>query len=107
MRGGCAYTIVAILVKPGILLIWPSWEQKRSLRLAAMIHAHAAVAKNIKNVVEDKPELTIPGTTTVELTSLRSLELRHGTAACSMPVLRMVRADSQLIRAAAHFHVIC
>jgi hypothetical protein len=28
-----------------------------------MIHAYAAVAKNIKNAVEDKPELTIPGTT--------------------------------------------
>jgi hypothetical protein len=28
-----------------------------------MIHAHAAVAKNIKNVVADKPELTIPVTT--------------------------------------------
>lgn len=28
-----------------------------------MIHAHAAVAKNIKNVVEDKSELATPGTT--------------------------------------------
>jgi len=57
-----------------------------------MIHAHAAVAKNIKNVVEDKPELTIPGTTTVELTSLRSLELRRGKAACNQPFIVKVHA---------------
>jgi len=40
-----------------------------------------------------RTQVHVPHNNTVEL------------SACSMPVLRMVRADSQLIRAAAHFHV--
>jgi len=42
----------------------------------------------------------------VELTSLRPKELRLGTAACSLRVYRKGRANSTLIRVAAHFHVV-